>query len=292
MKPLSDGLDALMCPHCGGPLRRVPGGASCASGHHVDAARQGYLNLARQRGPTGDDAEMLERRMRVLDSGAFDPLMDRLARFVGELRLPDGVFLDVGAGPGVHLARLLTATGDRCGVALDTSKHAARRAARAHPRITAVVADAWEELPVADDAAALVLNLFAPRNGAEFARVLAPSGALLVVTPRQGHLAELRGALGLIGVDPSKPARLAATLSDDLVARRDERLTWTFSADRTLAADLARMGPSAHHIEPDALAAALDRRGWPSAVTADIDLTVFQLPQVGRDLARRQGAAS
>jgi 23S rRNA (guanine745-N1)-methyltransferase len=51
-------------------------------------------------------------------------------------------------------------------------------------------------LPLADACADLMLDIFAPRNGAEFHRVLRPGGALLVVTPHPDHLAELVGPLG------------------------------------------------------------------------------------------------
>ena len=55
----------------------------------------------------------------------------------------------------------------------------------------------------------VLLNVFAPRNGAEFHRVLRPDGVLLVVTPAADHLAELVDALGLLRVDPDKADRVA-----------------------------------------------------------------------------------
>ena len=86
------------------------------------------------------------------------------------------------------------------------AKPAARRAARAHPRAGAAVCDVWRGLPLADACADVVLDVFAPRNGAEFRRVLRPGGRLVVVTPTPAHLAELVPLLGLIGVDPDKDA--------------------------------------------------------------------------------------
>ena len=97
----------------------------------------------------------------------------------------------------------------RSGVVLDSSPYAARRAARAHPRAMAVVADTWARLPVRDGAVDRVLVVFAPRNGPEIARVLDPDGRLVVVTPAADHLGELVGPLGLLRVDPDKAARLA-----------------------------------------------------------------------------------
>ena len=57
--------------------------------------------------------------------------------------------LDLGGGTGHHLAGVLDRLPDAVGVVLDSSRYAARRAARAHPRAVAVVADTWARLPVA-----------------------------------------------------------------------------------------------------------------------------------------------
>ena len=51
--------------------------------------------------------------------------------------------LDLGGGTGHHLAAVLDRAPDAVGVVLDSSAYAARRAARAHPRALAVVADSW-----------------------------------------------------------------------------------------------------------------------------------------------------
>ena len=66
--------------------------------------------------------------------------------------VPDGCVLDLGAGTGWYLARVLDRLPGRSGLALDLSRHALRRAARAHARIGAVAADAWGPLPVRDAA--------------------------------------------------------------------------------------------------------------------------------------------
>ena len=58
----------------------------------------------------------------------------------------------------------------------------------------------------------MLLNVFAPRNGAEFHRVLDPAGTLLVVTPDTDHLAELVDALDLLRVDPDKADRVTGSL--------------------------------------------------------------------------------
>lgn len=50
-------------------------------------------------------------------------------------------------------------------------------------------------LPVADASCDLVLNVFAPHDAAEFARVLRPQGVLLRVIPLERHLWGLKRAV-------------------------------------------------------------------------------------------------
>ena len=98
-----------------------------------------------------------------------------------------GEFLGLGhyAPIATDLAGVLARLAAHAGLALDISKYAMHAAAGAHPRIGAVRCDAWRRLPVAEEVADLVLNVFAPRDGAELRRILRPSGSLLVVTPGQ-----------------------------------------------------------------------------------------------------------
>jgi 23S rRNA (guanine745-N1)-methyltransferase len=170
---------------------------------------------------------------------------------------PEGCILEVGAGTGYYLAAVLDRFPGRLGLALDISKFAARRAARAHERMAAVVCDAWDALPVADASASLILDIFAPRNAVEFRRVLRADGALLVVTPSPRHLEELVATLGLLKVDERKPERLERALAADftLVDQRtyEERLRLS-PAD---AGALAAMGPSAHHVRAEELVSGL-----------------------------------
>src|SRR5690606_6340959 len=130
-----------------------------------------------------------------LAEGHYAPLAERLAHLVTELLTDPSaaageagrgvvdpvdpasgadrpLIVDAGAGTGHLLARVLDRAGPHAvGLALDISKHAIKRAARAHPRIGAVVADVWRPIPIRDGRAALVMNAFAPRNGPEFARI-------------------------------------------------------------------------------------------------------------------------
>jgi len=256
----------LRCPVCAASLATADNALRCPSGHSFDLARQGYADLA-VGGVThpGDTAGMIEARARVQAAGHFDFLTAALVDAASPSAL--GLIVDVGAGTGGHLAALLERRPGAVGLAVDVSKAALRRAARAHPRLGAVRADAWRGLPVADGAAACLLNVFAPRAGAEFARVLAPGGRLIVVTPAPDHLRELGLALG---VDPRKDERLSATLAPWFV-REDERELRTMLQLSDADADaVAAMGPSAFHDG----ASVRGGRGGPT--TAAVRLSVWR----------------
>jgi 23S rRNA (guanine745-N1)-methyltransferase len=246
---LDDALALLACPHCAGPLSRRGGSVTCPNGHAFDVARSGYLSLLPGDAKLGsaDTAEMVAAREAFLGAGHFEPLAGALATEAERAAPPPGCVLDLGAGTGWYLARVLDRLPGRTGLALDLSKHALRRAARAHDRIAAVACDAWRPLPVCDDVAALVVSVFAPRNGPEIARVLRPGGSLLVITPTERHLAELVERLGLLTVDDRKDERLAATLDAHLDLERRVEHEWSLDLAATDVANAVAMGPSARH---------------------------------------------
>ncbi|HEY1277995.1 MAG TPA: hypothetical protein VGF25_24020 [Thermoleophilaceae bacterium] len=268
---LADAVQLLRCPVCGAGLSLAGGAVRCPQGHSFDVARQGYVNLVPARGAV-DTAEMVGAREAFLAAGHFAPLTEALT---GEARAtPAGCAIDVGAGPGHHLARVLDAQPGRVGLALDSSPAALRRAARAHPRMAAVGCDAWRPLPVRDGVAAVVLSVFAPRRGDELARVLAPDGAAVVVTPRPRHLAELVEALGLLSVPGGKDERLRDALLP-LAPVSSRPLEFRLSLPRAAAAALVRMGPSAWHVDDATVAERLAALPDPVAVTVSVTVSRY-----------------
>ncbi len=281
-----DVLRHLRCPLCGQPLTAASTGATtalrCPRGHSFDIAKQGYVNLTVGRSPhSGDTAQMVAAREEFLTAGHYDLISTALAwsatgpTWSASPAYPPLV-VDAGAGTGRHLAAVLDALPAAVGLALDVSKPALRRAARAHQRANAALADTWRPLPLADDSAALLLNVFAPRNGAEFHRVLRPDGMLLVVTPADGHLAELVDRLGLLRVDPEKADRVAAGLEAHFVQVEQVTHQRTMRLNRAQVRTLVDMGPSAWHIDPVRLVAQIDALEEPVSVTAAVRLASYQ----------------
>jgi 23S rRNA (guanine745-N1)-methyltransferase len=270
---LADALGLLACPHCGAELALDGASVRCATGHAFDVARQGYLNLlSGARHPEGDSAAMVEARERFLAAGHFAPLERAVVE--AACAAADGAVVELGAGTGRYLAAVLDALPGRTGVALDASGPALRRAARAHPRAAAVGADAWGRLPLRDATAAVVLSVFAPRNGAEIARILRPGGALVVAAPTERHLAELVATLDLVTVDPRKRDRIAGQLDPHLRPQSERAVEFALALDHTSTAALVGMGPSARHAED--LPARIAALPEPVRVTASVTVSVHR----------------
>lgn len=288
---LRDVSDLLACPVCGRGFTLRPPALRCPSGHSFDIARQGYVNLlpGGARPGTADTAEMVAARQAFLAAGHYAPLADAIARLAAAM-VPAGprpCVLDAGSGPGYYLAAVLDRLAAEAGplaedipgpvgLAMDISARALRRAAGAHPAIGAVGWDTWRPFPVRDAVMSLVLDVFAPRNAAEFRRVLRDDGALIVVTPAPGHLAELTGPAGLLAVDERKDERLAASLGPHFTLARDQELSLGLRLSRAEAGALAGMGPSARHAAPDG-GGRLAARTEPIAVTAAFRIACYQV---------------
>jgi 23S rRNA (guanine745-N1)-methyltransferase len=187
----SEVIRHLCCPVCGRGLAQATAAAPvrCPSGHSFDTARQGYVQLtATPLTHSGDSSAMVAARAKFLAAGHFATITSAV-RDTAAAAWPGGLVLDVGAGTGHHLASILDGLPTAYGLAVDSSKAAARRSTKAHARADAIVADVWRPLPVGDSSVGVLTDIFAPRNAPEFARVLRPDGVLVVVTPAVDHLA-------------------------------------------------------------------------------------------------------
>lgn len=290
---------ALACPHCGAALDRAEHGVlGCPAGHRFDLARQGYVALlgARARTDTGDSADMVAARQQFLGGGRYRRIADAVAQAVvdpvlssaGDGGSDDRPVLELGAGTGYYLSTVLDAGPERTGIAVDSSKYAARRSA-ADPRVASVLADAWSRLPIRSGSAGVVLSVFAPRDPAEVARVLGSGGLLAAVTPEPGHLQEIRQALGLLTVDEGKADRLTEVFAGWLDPVHRRRVSYPMSMTRAELALLVRMGPAARHAERTTIerrVAALDEL---TTVTVAVSVSTFRKGQ--KSPARVSGRA-
>ncbi|UYP20059.1 methyltransferase domain-containing protein [Rhodococcus sp. Z13] len=275
---LADVIDLLACPHCGTGLDLDDRTVVCERGHSFDVARQGYVPLLGGGSTpfTGDTADMIAARADFLGAGHYDPIRTAVARACADTGTGPARVLEVGAGTGQYLETVLDTLPDARAVGLDVSKPAVRRIARSHPRVGAVLADAWQQLPVRSGALTHVLSIFAPRNAAESHRVLAPGGALIVVVPTSEHLRELVSLPGMVTVDERKTERLSAALSGHFERTAREDVRFVARLPRPALEHVAGMGPSAHHLTAADRAALLDRLPDPFEVTVSVTVSTWR----------------
>lgn len=280
---LNDIVDVLADPADLTPLRGEDDFTRLVSesGHSYDVAKQGYVTLAAGRGigHEGDSLEMVNSRETFLSNGYFAPfveavsdaLADVVERAAGDADHP--VIMEAGAGTGYYLAHTLDLIAGARGVGLDVSVPAAKHLAKAHPRVGAVVADVWEQLPIRTGSVHALAVVFAPRNPAEFARVLVDGGEAVMLVADKGHLDELRDPLGILGVEDGKIERLVAQAEGHLVPAADPQLIeFPMSLERDAIAAQVGMSPSARHLDPGVLSARLAELPEQMEVTARAQL--------------------
>ena len=277
------GHGLLRCPVCRLDLAGGAGFLACRNRHSFDLAREGYVNLldGRRRGllARGDSAQQLDHRTAFLEAGHFDPIARAIAGHVARAgpASRDGSWrvLDAGCGTGHHLAAVAAALpAPAMGLGFDIARTAMQRAARRWRALAFAVADVWAEWPVQDAAADLVLNIFAPKNFAETARVLRPGGWLALAYPGPDHLAELVDRFGLLQQQPGKAARYVDPAERWIGPATTRRLAHRIGLDRADVRHAVLMGPNARHIA----ASALDPDRAAMEVTIDIAILFARKP--------------
>jgi 23S rRNA (guanine745-N1)-methyltransferase len=285
-------LPLLRCPSCGAELSVGDGALRCPRRHSFDVARHGYVGLLTgARATSGDDGPMARARRDFLAAGRYAPIRAAVADLAAEADLvgrpggPDrpgrhgrpagpATVVDVGCGTGYYLAGVLDALPGAVGLGLDTSAQALRVAAKAHPRAAAATWDVFRPFPIESERVDVVLDVFAPRNPAEFHRVLRPGGVLVVVRPFGGHLAELRRQVTqMVTVDPDKERRLHEALDSWFETVRTQEVEYVTPLTRQEAVDLVLMTPSARHVTEAELP---DDGELPGQVTVSVLATAYR----------------
>lgn len=273
----------LICPLCHLRFSKVGSTLKCASRHSFDLAKEGYANLVTHKlaASVGDSKEMLQARRNFLEHGHYQLLSSLLNELVisylrqessqessnienneaGEI-LPHTVIVDVGCGEGYYLGQMqqqLTrafSSDDFCLLGLDVAKDAIRMAAKRYKAVQFVVADLKAGLVCANDSVHVLLNIFAPRNIDEFARVLMPGGIALVVVPQPTHLQQLRSLFDLLSIEEQKEqhviAQFLANTHFSLLTTRT--LTYQLDLTQEEIVQAVTMTPGFRHLSEEARA--------------------------------------
>lgn len=260
---MTDALSLLACPVCQDAMTRADHTLRCGRGHSYDIAKEGYINLllANQKASSspGDTKAMAASRRAFLGQGYYEPLSDTINTFAcghwpgnetADIRI-----LDAGCGEGYYLHQLMEAL-PKCqaGYGLDISKEAVKLGAARYKAACFVVASIHQTLPFADASLDFIVNVFAPRNPIEFARVLRPGGRVIIVVPAEEHLAELHDALGLPRIDGGKERRAAEEFAQSLTVSHVEDLRYRRLLPPEDIFHLIRMTPTYWLLSSDAQA--------------------------------------
>lgn len=195
-------LDSLTCPHCRETLCVENKSLVCDGAikkHCFDFGGGGYVNFgAPVQSGGGDSKSAVRARSAFLNLGYYSPVAEAIARNIKEFcDLEDGVVIDAGCGEGYYSDRI--AADGYSVIGADLSKFAvdaASKRANASGRENSFFAVASVfSLPVKDECASAVVNVFAPCVEKEYSRVIKKDGVLIVVSAGQEHLMGLKKAL-------------------------------------------------------------------------------------------------
>jgi 23S rRNA (guanine745-N1)-methyltransferase len=247
MNPALQFKDLLVCPACETALEWSSKVCRCANGHFFDLAKEGYANLLlshqRRSSHPGDDAAMIQARRRFFDSGAFNPVTERIKK--SAIGNHQSAILDCGCGEGHFIGSLSEPCVGQC-FGVDISKEAVRCAAKRYKKAKWIVANAMRKLPFATHALDIILSVLAPRNPEEFARILKPDGALI----------ELRSRLAANAGDfEEKADEATAKCAPHFKETRREPLSYQQTLNAAQLADLIQMTPIFWCSSPEAKAA-------------------------------------
>jgi 23S rRNA (guanine745-N1)-methyltransferase len=276
-----------LCPvgRCRRPLTRIRGGLVCARAHSFDVARSGYVNLLlpqnrRSRNP-GDAPATVAARLQIEARGYETPLRDAITDF---LTADSGdAVLDVGCGDGHHLATIVARFGCE-GHGLDISVAAIEDAARQHPGLHWIMANAGWLLPYADASFRLLGSITAQRDPGEFRRVLRDDGSFLLVIPAVDDLIEIRELILGQGLHRDRVEKAIDAFSPIFALKRHERIRSAAHLDAATVHDVMASSYRAGRASRQARLAAVSELD----VTLSRDALLFQPARPAGEPRRRK----
>lgn len=269
------------CPVCACDLYHEGKSLCCEKKHSYDIAREGYVNLllANQKGSRepGDSPEMLHARRRFLNAGYYRRLAEAVAnRIIKHIEQTgrDVTILDAGCGEGYYSDYLsyippIDSRASICGI--DISREGVKLAAKRKNDIQWGVASI-HAIPVQNESADIILNIFAPHDADEFHRVTAADGILVSVTPGPEHLLGLKEELyETVQLHEDKSPELRGFMAEETDYLRYEfTVIWP-----QIKSDLLQMTPYYWRTRPGRINA-LSKSPAPLTTIADFRITVYR----------------
>ncbi|WP_175615623.1 putative RNA methyltransferase [Piscibacillus halophilus] len=225
------------CPICQNSMTVRDNHVVCAENHSFDLAKKGYVNMMTQPVHTKYDKELFEARHRIIESGMYKPLHEKITELINV----NSTVVDLGCGEGSHLAHIREkADGEIIGVGLDIAKEGVMTAAKHHLDTIWCVGD-LAQVPFKDSSFDVVLNILSPANYTEFKRLLTDQGIVIKVVPNSGYLKELREAF--YEQDEYDNHDTKQRFQENMEKVQQERITYKFPMTADLLPSLIKMTP-------------------------------------------------
>lgn len=184
----------LICPVCKLKLNKNKNVYCCNNKHSFDIAKEGYLNLLGPKAsPSGDNQEMITARDLVHKSNLYENLALKINELLSSYIDNNQVILDSGCGEGYYLNYLKSSFTFQ-GIGVDISKFAIKKASKRYHDLFFIVASS-ADLPLKNNSVDIITAVFSPWFNKEFKRVLKDEGILLLVSPGEKHLLEIKNIL-------------------------------------------------------------------------------------------------
>ncbi|HKL73341.1 MAG TPA: methyltransferase domain-containing protein [Clostridia bacterium] len=193
---MSTPIFPYICPLCNKTLAYNGKSYVCPNKHLFDVSKSGYVNLLpvnkKNSINPGDNKEMINARVAVMDSGYYKSLADCIIDLLA-VYAPKSI-LDAGCGIGYLTNRLHQAFPSSQLLGTDISKYAINSASKQYKDIPFAVASS-NSFPIESESVDAIVCAFAPVFSEEFLRILTARGVFVRVIPGAKHLLNLKAKL-------------------------------------------------------------------------------------------------
>lgn len=256
------------CPLCHETMTVSASGLICSNNHRFDLSKKGTLYFLDHQIKTEYDQQMFTSRQKLIKSGMYQPLLEKLQALLG----PVETLLDVGCGEGSFLDALMEKT-PMTAVGFDISKEGIYLATNQPAPAFWCIAD-LTNLPFGQETFSTILNIFSPSNYGEFKRVLKADGKVIKVIPRQGYLQELRQAFYPEDVRKQTYSNqpVIEKFCENFPSHQQDQITYQFDVPEDARLDLLEMSPLEWGVTPE-VKAQLQQNPL-NKITIDLDILI------------------
>jgi len=239
------------CPVCGKTMAKNNTSLVCENNHCFDIAKKGYVNFASQKKYRGYDAALFESRQRAFHAGFYDHILYAVCEAAAQnVKSSTPLILDAGCGEGFYALGLKEYFGpDADVIGLDIEKDAIQIAARGGNGVIWLVSD-LANIPLKENCADVLLNIFSPAGYAEFTRVVKPDGIVIKSVPGESYLKEIRqAAKEELHSNTYSPARVTEHLKEHLNVIERLHVFHTLPVTREQLNDFLNLTPMLFHVD-------------------------------------------